>query len=43
MLARHGELASVKKFRTGDQPTMTKPHKHQNREIGQSATTINQI
>ena len=46
MLPRHCELASVKKFRTGDhtdQPTITKPQNHQNKEIGRSATTINQI
>ena len=39
----HSELASVKKFQTGDQPTITKPQKHENREIGHTATTINLI
>ena len=43
MLTRHCELPSVQKFQTGDQPTMTKPQKHRNREIGHNATTINQI
>ena len=43
MLTGHSELASVKKFQTGDQQTMTKPQKHQNREIGRNATTIDQI
>ena len=43
MLLRHGELASVKKFQTGDQPTMNKQQKHQNREIVHNAATIHQI
>ena len=43
MLTRHCELASVKKFQTCDQPTITKSQKHQNEEIGHTATTINQI
>ena len=43
MLTRHCELASVKKFQTGDQQTMTKPQKHQNGEIRHATTTINQI
>ena len=43
MLTRHYELALVKKFQTGDQPTIAKTQKHQNREIGHTATTINQI
>ena len=43
MPIRHCEIASVKKFQTVDQPTITKPQKHENREIGHTATTINQI
>ena len=43
MVTIYCELASVKKFQTGDQPTITKQQKHQNREIGHTATTTNQI
>ena len=43
MLTRQCEHASVKNFQTCDQPTITKPQKHQNREIECTATTIYQI
>ena len=43
MLIRHCELASVKKFQTGDQPT--RPNNKNTEKIGNghNATTINQI
>ena len=43
MLTRHCGRASVKKFQTCDQPTITKQQKNQNEEIGHTATATNQI